>query len=85
MVGAEARACGLPVVVPDRGGAADHGKDGAGLCYEAGNAASATEAILQLLDQSRDPVVRPVRTMRDHFHDLFESYETIASLKTRAA
>lgn len=85
MVGAEARACGLPVVVPDRGGAADHGKDGAGLAYEAGNIASARDAILEILGQERDHVARPVRTMEDHFRNLFDSYASIAATRSRAA
>ncbi|WP_447513532.1 glycosyltransferase, partial [Clostridioides difficile] len=38
MVAAEARASGLPVIVPDRGGAADHADRAPSLRYRAGDA-----------------------------------------------
>jgi alpha-1,6-mannosyltransferase len=49
MAAAEARASGVPVIVPDRGGAADHARGGAGRTYRAGNAMSAAHATLRLL------------------------------------
>ena len=85
MVGAEARASGLPVVVPDRGGAADHCRDGGGLSYEAGNVASATKAILQVHGNVRQSSPAAVRTMHDHFNGLFEDYAIVSEQSSRAA
>jgi alpha-1,6-mannosyltransferase len=82
MAAAEARASGVPVIVPDRGGAADHARDGAGITYESGNAQAAAAAIASLLadpPQSRAP---PPATMQDHFRALFADY---AALTQRAA
>lgn len=74
MAAAEARASGVPVIVPDRGGAADHARDGAGVTYRSASAVSAARAIGQLLAVSRDRVAAPQGTMRDHFVALFEDY-----------
>ncbi|PKB19326.1 alpha-1,6-mannosyltransferase [Novosphingobium kunmingense] len=73
---AEARASGIPVIVPDRGGAADHAADGAGLTYAAGSAESAAEAILRLIEGPPLPLdeVPPSETMRGHFAKLFADY-----------
>lgn len=87
MAAAEARACGVPVIVPDRGGAADHARGGAGVSYKAGNALAASQAILELftgavsLDLSGEPPV----TMREHFVRLFAEYERIAGATREAA
>lgn len=85
MAPAEARACGVPVIVPDAGGAADHAQDGAGLTYRAGNALSAAEAIVTLLDDRAPRPALPARTMRDHFAALFAHYESIATAERRVA
>lgn len=79
MAAAEARACGVPVIVPDRGGAADHARGGAGIAYEAGNPQSAAEAIVTMLGHPRPAVgaLPPAVTMDDHFARLFAEYETI--------
>ena len=77
MAGAEARASGLPLVVPDRGGAADHAEGGAGLAYAAGDTDAAAAAILKLLDMNLHPDAGPPRTMADHFSGLFAEYEAI--------
>jgi alpha-1,6-mannosyltransferase len=84
MAPAEARACGVPVVVPDQGGAADHARDGAGLTYRAGNALSAAEAILELLADPRRHIVA-AGTVRDHFARLFADYESIIEGERRVA
>src|SRR5579863_1067079 len=82
MAAAEARASGVPVIVPDRGGAADHARGGAGVSYRAGSAMAAADATLRLL---RDPPLWPpagavggVVTMRQHFERLFADYEDVA-------
>lgn len=85
MVAAEARACGVPVIVPDQGGAADHARDGAGIAYRAGDALSASEAIGDILVRTpQRPLPRP-RTMTDHFEDLFADYAGIARRLRTAA
>ena len=79
MAAAEARAAGVPVIVPDRGGASDHARGGAGIAYKAGNALAASEAIGELF-AGRIPVIgtaMPPVTMEEHFVRLFEAYETL--------
>jgi alpha-1,6-mannosyltransferase len=81
MVQAEALASGLPLVVPDEGGAADQALPGLGLRYAAGDAASAAtvigEAIAQLptLSANARAAAAGTRTMDAHFRDLFAAYE----------
>ncbi|MBU6266929.1 MAG: glycosyltransferase [Sphingomonadales bacterium] len=85
MAAAEARASGVPVVVPDRGGAADHAAGGAGLSYQAGNALAAAEAIRTVLTT---PPARPAQaqqTMHGHFAGLFADYASLGPRLTRAA
>lgn len=84
---AEARASGIPVIVPDRGGAADHAADGAGLTYSSGSAESAAEAILRLIDGPPLPLdhVPPSETMRGHFAKLFADYETLVDQRRAVA
>jgi alpha-1,6-mannosyltransferase len=83
MVAAEARASGLPVIVPDRGGAADHARDGGGSTYNAGDARSACSAILDTLRAPRASPP-PVRTIRDHFAELFAEYSLLFSQRRAA-
>lgn len=80
MAAAEARASGVPVIVPDSGGAADHARDGGGLTYRAGSAVAAANAILRHLETgpaslSASP---PPITMIDHFSTLFADYAALA-------
>lgn len=80
LVAAEARASGLPLIVPDRGGAADQVAEGAGIAYAAGQQRSLEEAILSVADRGlelqRAAAIRASRprTMEEHFADLFERY-----------
>lgn len=85
MVGAEARASGTAVIVPDSGGAADHARSGAGLTYKAGNRFSLTNAIMTFCEQPRrtqsgSGVVSNVQ----HFRDLFADYGQVVR-NSRAA
>jgi len=77
----------VPVIVPDRGGAADHARGGAGIAYKAGNALSASQAIVDMVT-GQMPVTanvpQPV-TMEDHFARLFADYASIARAPRRAA
>jgi alpha-1,6-mannosyltransferase len=75
MAAAEARASGVPVIVPDRGGAADHAANGAGVSYRAGSALGAAEAIRRLLAEPPRGPFGGVVTMRQHFEMLFADYE----------
>lgn len=91
MVQAEARASGLPMVVPDSGAAFDQLVRGQGLAYVTGDAASAASAIGAAIDQL--PALRAaataaapaVRTMDRHFEALFAAYEGIATRRRLVA
>lgn len=84
MAAAEARASGIPVIVPDEGGAADHARGGAGMTYAARDPASAARAILAVL---AGPPHRPcaARTSTEHFAELFALYESRIAGRRRAA
>lgn len=92
MVAAEARASGLPVIVPDEGGAADHAAPGLGLRYHAGQPASLAQAIDHLA--VTDPVLwrrrasdaaAQVGTMDRHFDRLFATYAGLVGRRRHAA
>lgn len=84
MVAAEARASGIPIIVPDEGGAVDHAARGGGVTYAACDAAAAARAIVAVLtDRSHRPQL--ARTSTDHFADLFAMYEVTANGVLRAA
>ncbi len=91
MVQAEALASGLPIVVPDEGGASDQALPGLGLRYAAGDAASAAtvigEAIAQLpaLRTATLAAAPATRTMDQHFDDLFSGYAALLGSNRRAA
>ncbi|WP_374414909.1 glycosyltransferase [Novosphingobium colocasiae] len=84
MVAAEARASGLPVIVPDSGGAADHAAGGAGLAFASGDAASAASAIRTVIAQGLRPAAT-ARGMDQHFADLFALYAKAAAHRRQAA
>jgi alpha-1,6-mannosyltransferase len=77
IVGAEARASGLPIIAPDRGGAADHARAGGGLTFRSGNAADAARAIGEFLAGAQKIVPASGRTMEAHFRELFADYESL--------
>lgn len=80
MTAAEASASGIPVIVPDRGGAADFAKGDMGLSYRAADQADLVRAILTLPDRfaarSNGCVAR---AMDDHFAALFAIYQKLNS------
>jgi len=86
MVAAEARASGIPLIVPDRGAAVDHLVRGGGAVYRSANERSLQRAIERFIDRGpelqRAAAVRGsrVRSMDEHFAELFERYEQIAPL-----
>jgi alpha-1,6-mannosyltransferase len=91
MVAAEARASGLPLIVPDEGGAADQARACGGWIYRAADPVAAAEAISQyclgretgVAGPSAD--IPPPRTMDDHFRELFATYESLIAPNARAA
>jgi alpha-1,6-mannosyltransferase len=91
MVAAEARASGIPLIVPDRGGAADHPVHGAGFTYRAGNPRSLEDAILHFvesgpeLQRARATLHSDVRTMDEHFEQLFARYAMLRRPDTETA
>jgi alpha-1,6-mannosyltransferase len=84
LVAAEARASGIPMIVPDGGAAADQLIEGAGTSYTAGRERSLEEAIARFVHRGpelqRAAAVRASRprTMDEHFADLFAYYESLA-------
>jgi alpha-1,6-mannosyltransferase len=83
MVAAEARASGIPLIVPDRGAAAGHLVQGAGATYRWGREHSLGNAIHRFiasgpeLQRARAAHHSDVRTMTEHFAELFERYESL--------
>ena len=84
MVAAEAVASGLPIIVPDRGGAADHALAGNGLTYAATDATSAAQAIRTFIDARAPRPRAQARTMAQHFDELFALYEACAEKRAAA-
>ncbi|MBY8823273.1 glycosyltransferase [Sphingomonas colocasiae] len=86
MVAAEASASGIPVIVPDRGGAADFARGGMGLSYRAADHVDLVRAILALPDglPARSGR-RAARAMDDHFAALFAIYQRLGSSGLSAA
>lgn len=75
---AEAMLSGLPVVVPDSGGALDLALRGVSRLYKAGDAASCSDAVLDILTQKRPlPPASGIGSLDDHFAGLFAFYETL--------
>ncbi|MBV9932443.1 MAG: glycosyltransferase [Alphaproteobacteria bacterium] len=85
LVAAEAVASGLPLIVPDRGGTADHAAKSGGLVYESGSAQDATRAIVSFVDGPRPMPFGSARTMPEHFDSLFALYARTAAAARRAA
>ena len=85
LAAAEARASGIPLIVPDRGAALDLLATGAGLSYRAGSERSLRTAVAHFLDRGvelqRAAAVRAcdVRTIDEHFAELFACYERLAT------
>ena len=83
-VGAEARASGLPLIMPDLGGGADHARLSDGWIYKSADKASLVDAILDFAAAPREQVreralghAQHVRTIDEHFTDLFAYYATL--------
>jgi alpha-1,6-mannosyltransferase len=92
LVAAEAAASGLPLIVPDEGGASDMVSPETGETYESGNANSAAQAIERLLARDRSALLAAagrhaagVQTIDQHFELLFRSYQEMTRERRRAA
>jgi alpha-1,6-mannosyltransferase len=89
MVAAEARASGIPLIVPDGGAAAGHFVRGAGALYRAGSERSLVRAIERFVDggpelqRARAVHWSGVRTMTEHFEQLFERYRILRRAEER--
>ena len=87
LVVAEAICSGLPIIVPNQGGAADLADPAYAETYAPGDAAECAVAIDALCDRDRDALVagcaraaqHEVGTMDDHFDRLFALYERLIS------
>ena len=83
LVAAEARASGIPLIAPDRGAAADQLVPGAGVTYRSGRERSLELAIGAFIERGpqlqRAAAARAsrIRTMQDHFAELFARYEQL--------
>jgi alpha-1,6-mannosyltransferase len=83
MVAAEARASGVPLIVPNRGASVDQLVSGAGTVFRAASQISLERAIDRFIDRGpelqRAAATRSssVRTMDEHFADLFAHYEAL--------
>ncbi|MCA9562010.1 MAG: glycosyltransferase [Myxococcales bacterium] len=92
LVVAEALCSGLPLIVPDIGGAADLAAPEYAAIYPAGSRAACQRAILDLLGRDREAArsaalkaaASKVGTMDDHFDALFSFYETLRGQRKRA-
>jgi alpha-1,6-mannosyltransferase len=83
MVAAEARASGIPLIVPDRGAALDQLVAGAGTSYRSASQNSMARAIDRFIERGpelqRAAATRSsrVRSMDEHFAELFARYERL--------
>lgn len=92
MVAAEARASGLPVIVPDMGGASDFASNGMGWRYRAGHGPSLLAQLRWLEPEDYAECRRRASaaasrawTMDEHFAALFARYEALQVPRLEAA
>jgi alpha-1,6-mannosyltransferase len=83
LVAAEAHASGIPLIVPDRGGAASHLTTGAGVAYRAADQWALEGALEMFIELRRELQANAAaraanaRTMDEHFAELFDRYATL--------
>lgn len=85
MVAAEAAASGLPLIAPDRGGAADHARANGGWLYRSCDAADAAGVIDRFMAAKAPRPAPAARTMEQHFSDLFALYAAQVATASRLA
>ncbi|WP_394839539.1 glycosyltransferase [Pendulispora rubella] len=88
---AEAVSCGLPIVVPDEGGAAEQALPGASEIYPTGDATACMQATQRLLGRDRTEVLAYARraadlvpSVEDHFKHLFSMYEDLSKRRRQS-
>ena len=89
IVVAEAICSGLPVVVPDRGGAMDFGNPDYSEVYSTGDGDAMADAIVKITSRNRDQLSNAckkasetyVRSVDDHFNELFSYYTSLVEKK----
>lgn len=85
MVAAEAKASGLPVIVPSAGGASDHLRNWVGQHYAPGDKSSLAAAILRQTIRGRGHKPQPPSlTMDEHFDRLFGIYADMIGTRPAA-
>lgn len=85
LVVAEAICSGTPVIVPDRGGAADLGRPNYAEIYPTGSHSACAAAMLKILERDRKVLSKAcvaasrekIGTMDDHFDMLFDLYASM--------
>lgn len=77
LAAAEARASGLPVVVPDRGGAAEQADGDGGLTYRSADSGDLARVVRQLGAAGWPRSNAQVQTMQGHFAQLFSHYRDL--------
>jgi alpha-1,6-mannosyltransferase len=83
LVAAEAHASGIPLIVPNRGGAASHVATGAGIAYRAADQWALEGAVNAFIELRRELQATAAaraanaRTMDEHFAELFDRYATL--------
>jgi alpha-1,6-mannosyltransferase len=92
LVAAEAAASGLPLIVPDEGGASDMMTSQTGESFVGADTSSATDAIERLLSRDRNMLAKAARAMADsvgtidaHFNALFTEFAWLGSATRHAA
>ncbi len=85
---AEAIACGLPLVVPDRGGAVEQARPEYAETFASGDAAACAAAVARLLDRDRPSLRAATRAaggavlgQQEHFERLFALYEELGAAR----
>lgn len=89
IVVAEAICSGLPVVVPDRGGAMDFGNPDYSEVYSTGDGDAMADAIIKITSRNRDKLSNAckkasetyVRSVDEHFNELFSYYTSLVEKK----
>ncbi|MEX0680967.1 MAG: glycosyltransferase [Balneolales bacterium] len=91
LVVAEAICSGLPVIVPDYGGAGELAGKNYSETYQPGDAKALSRAILRMLNRDRNQLVsecihaarHTIGTMDDHFDTLFDHYRNMLEISAR--
>ena len=82
---AEAMACGLPVVVPDEGGAAEMVDGASGESYPSLDAAACARAITRLLGRDRDALRRGALDASSRVPDVTKSFARLFDSQARCS